>query len=91
MIKKSLKTFFQNLIYIFVPLGCLFLSLMVGAIILYRGVVTQCTALVSDVNSVLQDSQIRFDELVYGILKSATELPWDNPMKALAQILKQVG
>lgn len=86
MIKKSLKTFFQNLIYIFVPLGCLFLSLMLGAIVLYQGVKTQCAALVTDINGLLQDSQIRLDELIYAIVKSAAELPWDNPIKAILQI-----
>lgn len=86
MIKKSIKTFFQNLIYIFVPLGCLFLGLMFGAILLYRGLVTQFATLVRDVNGVLQDSQIRLDELIYAVVKSATELPWETPIKALMQI-----
>lgn len=86
MIKKSIKTLFQNLIYIFVPLGCLYLSMVLGIIVLYHGLAVQCNAMVNDINGVLQDSQIRIDDLVFGIIKSAAELPWDNPIDAVLKI-----
>ncbi len=86
MIAKTLRTFFGNLIYILIPLGSLFLAAMIGAGVLLRGIQGQCAALVNNINTILKDSQIRMDELLYGIIRSAAALSWEHPLRALAQI-----
>ena len=88
MLYNSLKNYFNCLVYIFVPLGCMFLGFLCGASILMRGVAEQFTVLVEETERLLPELESDFSVLGSFFLQEIGKLDWENPVSTLGYILE---
>lgn len=87
MIKQGLKNYVKNLKYFFTPLGALALGVVFGLSIGLPIVLKSLSDLLDMVVQISQNTQIRFQDLIAGIIDKVDSLDWDNPIKALSILL----
>lgn len=78
MIKLGINNFFRNLKYFFVPLGTLFLGIIIGFSILIPGAKTIIFNLGDGVKTILNNTSLDFDALFSSVIKAVVSLDWRN-------------
>lgn len=87
MLNHSLKNYFKCLVYVFVPLGCIFLGLLCGASILMKGLANQFVYLLAETERLLPDMEKDLDLLGTFFIQEMGSLSWSNPISTLNYML----
>lgn len=88
MIKNGLKTYFKSFAYLFVSLGVLFLALLLGGTMLFRGVLNALGAAASSLNELFGQIHIDGGELLAYVLDyfgEVTSFDLDNMLETLRE------
>lgn len=87
MIKRSLKNYLVCLKYILIPLGTLFLGLIIGLSLFVPIAGTALNELITETKAVLDEVSVEPQALFSQIYESALELDWSNPARALITVV----
>ena len=89
MIKRSLKNYLVCLKYVLIPLGTLFLGLIIGLSIFIPVAGSALTALVEEIKNVIEEigESAEPQALINKILESVLALDWSNPAKAVLKMI----
>ena len=88
MIANSLKNFFRCLVYIFVPLGCVFLGFLLGLQVFLDALASQAAYLTDEIAQLVGGTQAQFDRLVGFVVASLRGLDWSDPLGTLNMLLE---
>lgn len=88
MIANSLKNFFKCLVYIFVPLGCVFLGFLLGLQVFLDALASQAAYLTDEIAQLVGGTQAQFDRLVGFVVASLRGLDWSDPLGTLNMLLE---
>ncbi len=89
MIKNSLKNFFKNLIYVFIPMGIVYLFLLLAAFTFLSSTISNLAATLNSLGALVGDSATQSSEAVTQFLDySFGQINWSAPfLDTLKQIL----
>lgn len=89
MIKTSLKNFFKNLIYVFIPMGILYLFLLIAVLSLAGVAVRAVSATVSDTVALVSNSvEYSEDEVAVFLSEAFSKIDWHgDPFETVKTIL----
>lgn len=88
MTVNSLKNFFKCLVYIFVPLGCIFLGFLCGVQLLLNEIAVQADYIGAEVSALIDGTEVQIDNLLGFIVSSLRELDWNQPLRTVAYLLQ---
>ena len=89
MIKRSLKNYFVCLKYVLIPLGTLFLGLIIGLSIFIPVAGSALNALVEEIKNVIEEigESVEPQALINKTVESVLSLDWSNPAKAVLKMI----
>lgn len=87
MIKRSLKNYLVCLKYVLIPLGTLFLGLLIGLSIFIPVAGSALHSLVEEVKTVLEEVSVEPQALINRIVESVLALDWSNPAQAVLKMM----
>lgn len=88
MVGNSLKNFLKCLIYIFVPLGCIFLGLLFGVQLFLDELAVQADYVMTQISELVDGTEEQVDNLVDFVISSFRELDWSEPLSTLSFLLQ---
>lgn len=83
MVAHGLKNFFKSLKHFFIPLGTMFLGMMIGLSILLPGITASISSLIDGVNQLSAKINLDFDALLECVLDEIAALDWNNFSESL--------
>lgn len=83
MIKQGLRNYLNNLKYVFTPLGAIALGAVFGLSLSLPIIINSLSDLLKMIVETSQNTQIRLQDLIDGIMARIDSLDWGNPLKAL--------
>lgn len=87
MVGNSLKNFFKCLVYIFVPLGCIFLGFLFGVQLFLNELVTQADYIAVQLSELVDGTEAQVDNLIGFVIASLRELDWSEPLGTLTFLM----
>ena len=88
MVGNSLLNFLKCLIYIFVPLGCIFLGFLCGVQVFLGALSEQAAYAAEQLRALADGAEIKLDRLLGFLISSVRELDWNDPFGAIGTILQ---
>lgn len=87
LIANALLNFFKCLVYVFVPLGCIFLGALFGLSGLFGAFFEQADYIAREIGALLPDAEAHADELFGFLVASVRSLDWSDPLAAVNTVL----
>lgn len=89
MLKNGIKNYFKSIKYIFVPLGTMFLFILIALSVLFSGISSATQSLIEETKALSSGFNEEINVFLNNILPSIQSLDWQNPTEAVKTVLSK--